>query len=107
MALMGVTSGVDYLKSVQSACGVNMGHNSPVEARMVAQVAHAAEALSREEANAMVTDLVDKYQSLIPTADTGIHFRDSFNLETLEPAPAWQGTYEEVIEELKELGLNL
>jgi len=107
MALLGVTSGVDYLKSVQSACGVNMGHNSPVEARLVARVAHASEALSREQANAMVTQLVNKYQALIPTADTGIHFRDSYNLDTLEPAPAWQGTYEEVIEELKEMGLNL
>ena len=107
MALLGVTSGVDYLKSVQSACGVNMGHTSPVEARLCARVAHASEALRREEANAMVTQLVNKYQALIPTADTGIHFRDSYNLDTLEPAPAWQGTYEEVIEELKDLGLNL
>jgi len=107
MAIMGVTSGVDYLKSVQSACGVNMGHTSPVEARLCARVAHASEALSREEGNALVTQLVNKYQDLIPTADTGIHFRDSYNLETLEPAPAWQKTYEEVVSELRELGLSI
>ncbi len=107
MAIMGVTSGVDYLKSVQSACGVNMGHTSPVEARLCARVAHASEALSREEGNALVTQLVNKYQDLIPTADTGIHFRDSYNLETLEPAQAWQKIYEEVVSELRELGLSI
>jgi methylamine--corrinoid protein Co-methyltransferase len=107
MAILGVTSGVDYLKSVQSACGVNMGHTSPVEARLCAQVAHASEALSREEGNDLVTKLVNKYQDLIPTADTGKHFRETYNLEILEPAPAWQKIYEEVISELRELGLSI
>jgi methylamine--corrinoid protein Co-methyltransferase len=107
MALMGVTSGVDYLKSVQAACGVNMGHTSPVEARLCAQVAHAAEALTREEGNALVTQLVNKYQELIPGADVGKHFRETYNLDTLEPALAWQQSYEDVVDELKEISINL
>ncbi len=107
MAIMGVTSGVDYLKSVQSACGVNLGHTSPVEARLCARVAHASEALSREEGNALVTQLVHKYQEKIPTADIGRHFRETYDLEKLEPKPAWQKTYEVVLDELKGMGLSL
>lgn len=107
MAVMGVTSGVDYLKSVQSATGRILGHTSPLEARLCAQVAHAVEGMSREEGNALVTQMVNKYQDLLPTADLGQHFRETYNLETLEPAPAWQKIYDEVIEELKEMGLSL
>lgn len=107
MAITGVTSGVDYIKSVQSATGRNMGHTSPLEARFCAQVAHAVEGVSRAEGNAIVQKLVAKFRDKLPTADIGKHFRETYNLDTLEPTPEWQGTYEEVITELKELGLSL
>jgi methylamine--corrinoid protein Co-methyltransferase len=107
MAILAVTSGVDYIKSVQSATGVNMGHTSPVEARFCAQVAHAVEGMSRADGNALVQKLVAKYSEKLPTADIGKHFRETYNLNTLEPTPEWQATYEEVVTELEELGLTL
>ena len=107
MAILGVTSGVDYIKSVQSAVGRNMGDTSPLEARFCAQVAHAVEGMTRIEGNALVQKLVAKYRDKLPTADIGKHFRETYNLDTLEPDPRWQGIYEDVIAELKELGLQL
>ncbi len=107
MAILGVTSGVDYIKSVQSATGRNMGHTSPLEARFCAQVAHAAEGMSRKDGNALVQKLVTKYAEKIPTADLGKHFRETYNMDTLEPVPEWQAVYEEVFKEIKELGLEL
>jgi methylamine--corrinoid protein Co-methyltransferase len=107
MAIMAVTSGVDYIKCVQSATGRNMGHTSPLEARFCAQVAHAVEGMSRAEGNELVQKLVAKYRESIPTADIGKHFRETYNLDTLEPAQDWQETYRKVISELNELGLSL
>lgn len=107
MAITGVTSGVDYIKCVQSATGRHMGHTSPLEARLCAQVAHAVEGMTRVEGNAIVQKLVAKYRDALPTADIGKHFREVYNLDTLEPTREWQQTYEEVITELKGLGLPL
>ncbi len=106
MAIMGVVSGVDYIKCVQSATGRNQGHTSPLEARFCAQVAHAAEGISREEGNTLVTKLVSKYRDLLPDADIGKHFQETYNLETLEPKAEWLSTYEEVIKELNEIGFK-
>jgi methylamine--corrinoid protein Co-methyltransferase len=107
MTIMGVTSGVDYIKSVQSATGRNLGHTSPLEARFCAQVAHAAEGMSRIEGNAIVQKLVEKYRDSLKDADIGKHFREVYNLDTLEPTPEWQQTYQEVVTEFNELGLSL
>ncbi len=107
MAIMGVTSGVDYIKCVQAATGRNMGHTSPLEARFCAQVAHAVEGVTRAEGNDLVQILVAKYRDSLPSADIGKHFRDTYNLDTLEPTPEWQSIYQGVISELKELGLSL
>jgi len=107
MAIMGVTSGVDYIKSVQSATGRNMGHTSPLEARFCAQVAHAVEGMSRAEGNQLVNKLVTRYRDGLPSADIGKHFRETYNLDTLEPTPEWQATYQDVLSELEELGLTL
>jgi methylamine--corrinoid protein Co-methyltransferase len=107
MAILGVTSGVDYIKSVQSATGRYMGHTSPLEARFCAQVAHAVEGMTRADGNAMVQKLVEKYQDTLPSADIGKHFREVYNLDTLEPTPEWQGTYQDVITELNAMGLSL
>ena len=76
-------------------------------ARFCAQVAHAVEGMTRTEGNALVQKLVAKYRDKLPTADIGKHFRETYNLDTLEPVPGWQGIYEDVIAELKGLGLTL
>jgi methylamine--corrinoid protein Co-methyltransferase len=107
MAIMAVTSGVDYIKCVQSATGRNMGHTSPLEARFCAQVAHAVEGMTRAEGDAIVQQLVARYRDVLPSADIGKHFRETYNLDTLEPTPEWQATNQAVLSELSELGLSL
>lgn len=107
MAIAGVTSGVDYIKSVQSATGRHMGHTSPLEARLCAQVAHAAEGMTRTEGNTLVSKLVPRYREAIASADIGRHFKEVYNLDTLEPTQEWLRVYEQVVIELKTLGLKL
>ena len=107
MAIAGVTSGVSYVKSVQSATGRHMGHTSPLEARLCAQVAHAAEGMTRVEGNSLVKKLVLKYRDALGSADIGRHFREVYDLHTLQPGPEWMKIYEEVVNELRSMGLTL
>ena len=108
MAIMAVPSGVDYLKTVQSATGRHMGHTSPLEARFCAQVAHAVEGITRKEAEPIVRWLVDKYGEDLPLEQIGKPFQEVYDLETLEPNEDWLGIYEEVCEELhQEFDLDL
>ena len=60
-----------------------------------------------DEGNTLVQKLVARYSDGIPTADIGKHFRETYNLDTLEPTPEWLGTYQDVISELTDLGLAL
>jgi methylamine--corrinoid protein Co-methyltransferase len=107
MAVAGVTSGVDYIKSVQSATGRHLGHTSPLEARLCAQVAHAVEGMSRADGNAILNKLVPRYRNALPNANIGKHFRDVYNLETLQPTREWLQVYEQVVNELSMMGLSL
>lgn len=107
MAIAGVTSGVSYIKSVQSATGRHMGHTSPLEARLCAQVAHAVEGMSRDEGNSLVRQLVQKYRDSLASADIGRHFRETYDLDTLQPRPEWMKMYDEVVTELRGMGLPL
>ena len=84
-----------------------MGHTSPLEARFCAQVAHAVEGMTRAEGDAIVQQLVARYRDVLPSADIGKHFRETYNLDTLEPTPEWQATNQAVLSELSELGLSL
>ena len=102
MAIMAVPSGVDYLKTVQSATGRHMGHTSPLEARFCAQVAHAVEGMTRKEAEPIVRWLVDKYGEDLPLEQIGQPFQEIYDLEALEPNEDWRGLYEEVCEELRQ-----
>lgn len=103
MAIMAVPSGVDYLKTVQSATGRHMGHTSPLEARFCAQVAHVVEGMTRKEAEPIVRWLVDKYGEDLPLEKIGKPFQEVYDLETLEPNEDWRELYEEVCEELHQM----
>jgi hypothetical protein len=84
-----------------------MGHTSPLEARLCALVAHAAEGMTRQEGNAMVKKLVLKYRDDLVTPDLGKHFRDVYHLDELGPTREWMQIFTEVTSELKEMGLPL
>jgi methylamine--corrinoid protein Co-methyltransferase len=51
--------------------------------------------------------LVQKYRDALGSADIGRHFREVYDLDTLQPGPEWMKIYEEVVEELRGMGLPL
>jgi methylamine--corrinoid protein Co-methyltransferase len=85
-----------------------MGHTSPLEVRFCAQVAHAVEGMSRKEGDIIVRKLVELYGPGQAEQKIGKHFKEVYNLDTLQPTDEWQRTYDEACKEFKEwFGLDL
>ena len=102
-----VTSGVEIATGVQTATGRHEAHCSPLEVRFLTKVAHAAEKMTRQEVDPLVKKLIAFYKDGQKENKIGKPFNEVYNLETLEPTPTWQNTYEEVIKEMEGLGLSL
>lgn len=108
LVITAVTSGVSYLKTVQSATGRHMGHTTPLEARFAAQVAHQVEGMPRSEGNKIVSSLVGRYRDRVAINRIGKTFQEAYDMETLKPTEEWQNIYDEVCLEFNsEFGLNL
>jgi methylamine--corrinoid protein Co-methyltransferase len=102
-----VPSGVEVAKGVQTATGRHEAHCSPLEVRFLAQVAHAAEKLSRAEADLIVKQLIAKYKDGQGEGKIGMRFDEVYDLETLEPTKEWQAVFDQACEELESLGVPL
>jgi methylamine---corrinoid protein Co-methyltransferase len=103
-----VTSGISFTKAVHTATGRFPLHCTPLEARFAAQVTHAAEGMTRADADPMVRKLVEKYKDHQQTINAGKPFTEAYDVETLKPSAEWQQMYDEVCNELEhEFGLNI
>jgi len=107
MAIMAAASGTCGLIGPRSAAGIHSAHVSGLEARFTAEVGRAAAGLPRREADRIVRQLLAKYQPQLNQRPIGLPFQEVYDLTTLKPLPAWQETYEQVKEELRQLGLPL
>jgi methylamine--corrinoid protein Co-methyltransferase len=107
MAIMAAASGTCGLIGPRSGAGIHAGHVSGLEARWTAEVAHTAAGISRSDADALVRQLVARYQADLDQRPIGQPFQEVYDLVTLKPLPEWQAMYEEVKEELKEMGLAI
>ncbi len=108
LTLAGVTSGVAFTKGVQSATGRFACHCSGLEARFMAQVAHAAEKLTRREASPLVTALAAKYKDRLAAMAVGQPFDQVYDVARVSPTPEWLQMYEQACRELDtEFGLAL
>ncbi len=107
MAILAAASGACGLIGPRSAAGTVPAHVSGLEARFMAEVAHAAAGMSRNDADSLVRRLVAKYKDQLDKKPIGKSFPEVYDLVTLKPLPHWQAIYEEVKQELKQMGLNL
>jgi methylamine---corrinoid protein Co-methyltransferase len=105
MAIAASASGASGLIGPRSAAGVAPGHVSGLEARFGAEVAHAAAGMSRKEADQIVRKMVDKYKPDLDKRPIGKHFKDVYDVVTIQPKPEWLAMFEEVKQELREMGL--
>lgn len=101
-------TGISFIEGVHTATGRFESHCSGLEARFMAEVAHAAEKLTRQEADAIVRKLVTKYDKKLKPIEKGKPFQECYDLETVQPTTEWQGMYEEACRGIEaEFGLAL
>ena len=107
---LAITVSGGHLEGVGSADG-NAPNGTGLEVRLMGEVGHAAAraGLTLEAANRMINALLAKYESVFdkPGGNPGQCIDKAYDLVKMTPVPEWQRMYDEVAEELAELGLDL
>jgi hypothetical protein len=80
-------------------------HASGLDAKICGKIAHAVAGMSREQAHDLVTRLVKLYENDLPNNPAGKPFVEEVN--DGEPTSEWRGVYDEVREELIQMGLPI
>ncbi|MGM0432504.1 MAG: monomethylamine:corrinoid methyltransferase [Spirochaetota bacterium] len=108
-AIVSTVSG-GHLEGVGTVDG-NLPNCSGLEVRLMGEVgkAVAAQGIKRKEANELVLKLLEKYEHVFSSAEgnPGRRFDEVYDLHSITPLPEWERMYEEVKQELQELGLDI
>lgn len=98
-----------HLEGVGSANG-NEPNGTGLEVRLMGEVgkAVARQGMTRAQANEIVVKLLDKYEHVFRMEDKnkGKRFDEAYDMNTITPVPEWQAMYDEVKEELREMGIQ-
>ncbi len=68
--------------------------------------AKAATRFNRQKANGLVIRLLEKYESQIEKAPLGSRYQDCYDVVTGKPGEAYVRLYDEVKEELTQMGIS-
>ncbi len=100
-------SGQSMIEASMSAGGRIPRHISGLDARICGEVAHAVSGMTHEEANEIVMRLLNIYSADLKTNPIGRPFEEVYDIELVKPTPEWQGMYDEICEELVQMGVQL
>lgn len=106
-ALMTLSSGASELLASHSAGGAVPRHGSGLDARICVEIARTMPGLTRERANDLIAQIAPLYVDDLEKKPIGKPFEEVYDLDTVEPTPEWKGIYNEVREELIQIGLPL
>ena len=105
--LSAVTSGAPSVQTPHPAKAVKIDGITPMEAKFGVEMAIAASKLKREQANELVIQLLEKYESQIETAPSGSTYQESYDVITGKPGDGYLGLYDEIKAELAGMGVPL
>jgi hypothetical protein len=103
--LSAVTSGAPSVQTPHPAKAVKIDGITPMEARFGVEMAIAAPKLEREQANQLVIQLLDKYESQIETASSGSTYQECYNVTTGRPSDDYLRLFNEIRDELAGIGV--
>jgi len=106
-AIGAVVYGAHIQHGVRKAVLVKPNQGSSMEPKFQGEVAKAAAALKRTDANEMVKALLSKYEDKISSAPQGKSFEELCDQKTLNPKKEYLETYSKVKKELEDLGLSM
>ena len=105
-AIVGTVSGVTKLMGPRPSGGARIAECSGLEARLYAEVAHAAAGMSRQDGDQLVKYILEKYEGDLEKGPQGQRFDEVYDLHTIKPKDQWLNVYDEVKEELTKTGLK-
>jgi hypothetical protein len=100
-------SGQSLVEASHSAGGHVARHVSGLDARICGEVSHAVAGMNRAEADQLVKRLMAIYEPDLKTKPIGRPFEEVYDVEQVVPTSEWQGMYEEVWQELVDMGVRL
>jgi len=90
----------------RTATGTITGHFSGLEARFTGELLRAASKLNRGQAEEIVQKAYARYEDDLTTQPYGKHFKEVYDLKTIQPTDEWLKMYEEVKNEAAGWGLS-
>jgi methylamine--corrinoid protein Co-methyltransferase len=106
LAVMMTVSGGSRILGPRSATGSITGHFSGLEARFTGELLTAASKLSRQKAEEIVQKAYHRYEGDLTARPYGKHFKDVYDLKTIQPTKEWLTMYQEVKNEVAGWGLS-
>jgi methylamine--corrinoid protein Co-methyltransferase len=106
-SLATTVSGQSFIQASMSASGTRAGHASGLDAKISAEVSHAARGMSRKQADHIALELYRRYESDLEHRLVGKPFEEVYDVETIRPTPEWEDLYGQVKLELRDLGLSI
>ncbi|MCJ7733681.1 MAG: monomethylamine:corrinoid methyltransferase [Anaerolineales bacterium] len=106
LTVMMTVSGGSRILGPRSATGSITGHFSGLEARFTGELLTAASKLSRDKAEEIVQKAYSKYEQDLAQKPYGKHFKDVYDLKTIQPTAEWCQLYDEVKNEAAGWGLS-
>lgn len=100
-----ISSGVSA-QTTHPAKAVLNDYVTPMEMLGAVEIMQACVGMTRKQANELAQELLEKYERNIDNAPIGKKYQDCFDVETAQPCKEYIDLYDEVKEELKEIGFN-
>lgn len=101
-----VASGAPSVQTPHPAKAVKIDGITPMEARFGVEIAKAASKLNRVKANELVKRLLERYEGELEAAPTGDRYQDCYDVVTGKPGDDYLRLYDEIMDEMSELGLE-
>jgi len=99
-------SGREVLSGVAASKGVATNYTTGLEARLMAEVAHAVAGMETERVNGILDKLVAMYEKDYKTAPKGKPFEECYDVAGLVPTDEYLAVYDEAVKILTGLGLD-
>lgn len=103
--LASVPAGYAGIQTVHPAKAVIDDGVTPLEADFCIKCAIAAASIPSDQANQIVTQLLERYESSISSSPKGSKFPECYNITSGKPTVEYQKLYEEIRDEMIQLGV--
>ena len=105
-AIIGTVCGFN-MQGAGTTGGFKADRVTGLEARFIAEVSRASLGLKRQDAAALIKEILTCYQASITNPNRGKPFPEVYDIDTVQPTTEWLDMYYDVKDHLRRIGLKL